>query len=146
MATKKNTSKLKTLHTSRLKTLLQKKTSDNCQRSSNMSIFGNVPLKIAMIGWTPKWRKSGIQGKIIIIPKTNDRRDWFGYFGVTNSAGACDTYWQEMTDKERLLQLYIEFWHIISRDGILPKDVHAAFTVIPEYRDSLSECDGFFLD
>lgn len=98
-----------------------------------------------MIGWTPKHRsKVGIPGKIIIIPKTNDGRDWFRYFGVTDSTGACWVQWREMTDKERLLKLYIEAWHIIARDGVSPEDVHAALMVIPEYRNSLSG-ETFFL-
>ena len=34
--------------------------------------------------------------------------------------------------------LYIESWHIMARDGITPKDLHLAMSVVPEYRDSLS--------
>jgi hypothetical protein len=98
-----------------------------------------VPLKIAMIGWTPKHRsKVGIPGKIVIIPKTNDGRDWFRHLGVTDSTGACWSAWKTWTKEKRLLKLYIEAWHIIARDGVSPEDVHAAFMVIPEYRDSLS--------
>lgn len=107
------------------------------------SYWGDVPLKIAMIGWTPRARfglasLTGIPGKIIIIPKHNDGRDWFRHFGVTDSTGACWVHWPEMTAKERLMRLFIEAWHIVCRDGVSLKDVHEAFMVIPEYRDSLS--------
>lgn len=116
---------------------------EGCPAATCSSFFGDVPLKIAMIGWTPKGRfgktpLTGIPGKIVIIPKTNDGRDWFRHFGVTDSTGACWVQWREMTAKERLMKLYIEAWHIIARDGVSPEDVHAAFMVIPEYRDSLS--------
>jgi len=125
--------------TSKPKNSPQQRTGEGCPGASCSSFFGDVPLKIAMIGWTPKHRsKVGIPGKIIIIPKTNDGRDWFRHFGVTDSTGACWVQWREMTAKERLLKLYIEAWHIIARDGVSPEDVHAAFMVIPEYRDSLS--------
>lgn len=122
----------------------QQETGEGCSGATCSSFFGDVPLKIAMIGWTPKHRsKVGIPGKIIIIPETNDRRDWFRHFGVTDSTGACWVRWREMTAKERLLKLYIEAWHIIARDGVSPEDVHAALMVIPEYRDSLSG-EAFF--
>lgn len=115
----------------------------DCPAATCSSFFGDVPLKIAMIGWTPKGRfgktpLTGTPGKIIIIPKTNDGRDWFRHFGVTDSTGACWVQWREMTAKERLKKLYIEAWHIIARDGVLPEDVHEALMVIPEYRESLS--------
>lgn len=110
--------------------------------------FGDVPLEIAMIGWTAKNRFGepplvGVAGRIVIIPRTGDKRDWFRYFGVTNSVGACFHEWADMTSDERLLKLYVEAWHIIARDGLSPKDVHTALMVVPEYRDSLSG-ESFF--
>jgi hypothetical protein len=101
--------------------------------------FGDVPLKHAMIAWTPMQdRLAGTAGRIVIIPYLNDDRDWFKYFGVTDSTGACWAQWEKWTKQQRLLKLYIEAWHIIARDGISPEAVHAAFMVIPEYRESLS--------
>jgi hypothetical protein len=108
-----------------------------------LNYFGDVPLKVAMIAWTPSKRFGkaplmGICGRIMIIPKLNDGSDYFRHFKVTDSTGACWTKWGAMTKKERLLMLYIEAWHIITRDGLDPKDVHEALMVIPEYRDTLS--------
>ena len=107
------------------------------------NFFGDIPITDAMVCWTPCKRlgvnpKVGVPGRIVIIPKRDDGKDWFRYFGVTDSTGATWVSWRKMTKKERLLKLYIEAWHIIARDGLSPKDVHAALTVIPEYRDSLS--------
>lgn len=118
---------------------LKQEAGEGYSGASCSSFFGDVPLKIAMIGWTPKHRsKVGIFGKIVIIPKTNDGRDWFRHFGVTDSTGACWSAWKTWTKEKRLLKLYIEAWHIIARDGVSPEDVHAALMVIPEYRKSLS--------
>jgi hypothetical protein len=107
--------------------------------TSYPSYFGDIPLKIAMLGWTPfRYPCSGIPGRIIVIPHPMEGSDWFRYFKVTDSTGACRGDWRESTAKERLLMLYIEAWHIIARDGISPHDMHAALMVIPEYRESLS--------
>ena len=117
---------------------------DNTERTEGgMDFFGDIPLKEAVIGWTPKGRRGryplpAIQGRIVVIPQARDGHDWFRYFGVTDSNGACFTEWETLTKEQRLLKLYIEAWHIIARDGVAPEAVHAAFMVIPEYRDSLS--------
>ena len=108
------------------------------------AFFGDVPLKIAMIAWTPRCNPGeGVAGRIIVIPQPLDCADWFLHFGVTNSTGACRSEWRKYMAKEQLLMLYIEAWHIVARDGVTPEDMHAALMVIPEYRDSLSG-EAFF--
>jgi hypothetical protein len=107
--------------------------------------FGDVPIEIAMIAWTPIRSSVGKPGTIAIVPHLNDDKDWFRHLGVTDSAGACSDCWQKATKQQRLLQLYIEGWHIVCRDGLSPKDVHEAFSVIPEYRASLSG-ESFFAE
>lgn len=103
------------------------------------SYFGDVPLKIAMLGWCPTHRTLvGVKGRILVIPRRDDRIDWWRYFGVTDSTLACWHKWEGLTKNERLLKLYIEMWHIIARDGLKPEDVHSALMVIPEYRATLS--------
>jgi len=58
---------------------------------------------------------------------------------LSRTVGAPFTYWEGMAPARRLLQLYIEAWHIVIRDGVDPAAVHAALNVIPEYRDTLTE-------
>jgi hypothetical protein len=101
--------------------------------------FGDVPLEIAMIGWTPTHHsRVGVPGRVAIIPQNNDRKDYFKWLGVTDSSGAVWSEWGEMDTKQRLMKLYIEAWHMVCRDGISPKTMHQALMVIPEYRDTLS--------
>jgi hypothetical protein len=107
--------------------------------------FGDVPIKLAMIAWTPMSSRIGIPGRIVVIPHLNDDKDWFRHLGLTDSTGACCHYWSKATKQQRILQIYIEAWHIVCRDWLDPKDVHEALTVIPEYRETLSG-DSFFAD
>jgi hypothetical protein len=53
--------------------------------------------------------------------------------------GAAFADWNKMTPEKRLLQLYIDAWHAVVRDGVPPEQMHKAISVIPEYRDSLAE-------
>ena len=103
--------------------------------------FGDVPLKLACLAWTPIRTKEypcWAVGRIMIIPKLNDKSDWWRHFGVTDSTCAVYCEWQNWTKQKRLLKLYIEVWHAICRDGIDPQAAHEACMVIPEYRESLS--------
>lgn len=103
--------------------------------------FGDIPLKVAALAWTPNrgnHSSIGAIGRIMIIPKLNERSDWWRHFGVTDSTCAVFCEWQNWTKQKRLLKLYIEVWHAICRDGIDPKAAHEACLVIPEYRDTLS--------
>lgn len=115
-------------------------------KDPGLSFFGDVSLKMACLAWTPVTRyktddffvQNFCRGRIMIIPKLNDNNNWWNYFGVSDSSCAVFYDWQNMTKKERLLNLYIEVWHAICRDGIDPKAAHEACLVIPEYRETLS--------
>jgi hypothetical protein len=108
--------------------------------------FGDVPIKFAAIGWnetrpSPMEQYGYERGKIVIIPINLNREgkiDYWRRLRLGNSTGAVFCEWGNWTNKQRLLKLYIEAWHIVCRDGLNPKDVHEAFMVIPEYRESLS--------
>lgn len=96
--------------------------------------FGDVPIKIAMIAWNPV---RGGDGRIQIIPHPDDR-DWTSFLKLRCTDGACWGYWGKAPKHKQLLKLYIEGWHIVCRDGLSPHAVHAAFMVIPEYRETMS--------
>lgn len=90
----------------------------------------DVPLSNAMI----LWDHEGLADKppILVVgdPSDNDVE-------YSSSTGACNSDWLEADDIGRLLRLFAIFIQITVEDGIAPKDVHEAFSVIPEYRFAL---------
>lgn len=114
-------------------------------REEYQKYFGDIPLKYAMLAWTPVYNSQiGVPGRMTIIPRRRTELiDFFKHFGVVNSVGACFTEWTEYTNEERLIKLFSEVWHAICRDGVSPEEAHNAMMVIPEYRDTLSG-ESFF--
>jgi len=107
-------------------------------------IFGDVPLYDAMITWNGLADVSATYKLgIAIVP--HPEPDFCRHWKLSNSAGACYTYWRELSTPRRLLQLYTEAWHIVGRDLVPMEMVHDALLVIPEYRDTLSG-EEFFAD
>jgi hypothetical protein len=106
--------------------------------SEHPMIFGDVPLKDAMIAWNPN-RKGGIgdPGTILVIPYSSDQ-DWCNKLQLCYTSGACFTEWENLNNNKRLLQLMIIAWHIVCRDLISPEEVHNALSAIPEYRNTLT--------
>lgn len=86
----------------------------------------DVPLASAQIIWD---RDDGLVPavKVISIPGDDDTL-------YTSSAGACNADWQAADDVGRLLRLFSLFVDMTVGDKIPAKDVHRAFSVIPEYR------------
>jgi hypothetical protein len=96
--------------------------------------FGDIPLKNALIAWNTQWEVEPWQpGKVVVIPYP-DHRDHCSRLKLANTTGACWVQWGEMTNTQRLCKLFIEAWHMVCRDGVEPKTIHEAFSVIPEYR------------
>ena len=100
--------------------------------------FRDVPLEVAMLAWNSQRDNYGGRepGKVMIVswPDRDHDAD-----KLVNSCLAPFSYWSTMSAAERLLQLYIEAFHIVLRDGVSPKAMHAALLVVPEYRESLSD-------
>jgi hypothetical protein len=95
-------------------------------------IFGDIPLKDAMIAWNPK--KYG--GQIVVVPWSKQGGRYCDYWELDMTVGACYGEWREISHTKRLLWLFIEAWYITCRDGIDPIDMHKALSVIPEYMDT----------
>lgn len=91
-----------------------------------VELSGDVALSDAQIIWD---RDDGIAPpvKVVAIPGDDDDR-------YTSSFGACNSDWQAADDVGRLLRLMSLFVDLTVGDGIPPKAVHDAFSVIPEYR------------
>ena len=111
-------------------------------KTTTRAIFGDIPLKHAMIAWNRADATFGNPGEIMVIPHP-DQRGFCNHFRLQMTTGACWTVWARWTKQQRLLQLYIEAWHIVSRDGVDQMSVHDALMVIPEFRDTLSEDFSF---
>lgn len=104
---------------------------------------GDVPIAKAQIIWD---REDGVSPpvKVISIPGDDDLR-------YTSSAGACNADWVAADDVGRLLRLLALFVDLTAGEGIDPKVVNDAFSVIPEYRWAMNishfragvEMDGY---
>jgi hypothetical protein len=106
--------------------------------------FGDVPLKSAMIAWNSLHDGYfGIPGRVMVIPWPD--RGCCDFFKLANTVGACSGWrgmgsftGKRLNESQMLLQLYIEAWHIVCRDGVNPEAMHSALMAIPEYRETLS--------
>lgn len=101
-----------------------------------MNAIKHVALKDAVLTWTPTHWPSGGKGSVKVIPLAELRAGTDR--GLVCTACACRSAWASMTKNERLLQLYIEAWHLIARDGVTPESVHDALSVVPEYVNTLT--------
>ena len=106
---------------------------DKCR--IRVPFFGDIPLRSAMIAWNRLDETQGTPGAVMIIPWP-DSKGYCDFFKLTMTCGACMSDWRNIPKHKALLQLFIEAWYIVCRDGVSPKDMHEALMVIPEYRDT----------
>jgi hypothetical protein len=85
----------------------------------------------AMITWEEADSGGPNAGQVLVIRHARDRRD---DIGLANSIGACDAEWHEMSDRDRVLQLYLQFHSLVAYDGIDPQIAHREFSKIDEFR------------
>jgi hypothetical protein len=97
----------------------------------------------AMITWTPdfsylpNYPNAPNAGQVRVVRYGNDyphghpeRQD--------RSIGACDLWWRQCTDLERIARLFIEFNTLVVRDRIDPQVAHREFLKIDEYRTHIA--------
>lgn len=94
-----------------------------------------------MLAWNPRPYGDGMMA-VINHP---DERHWTRHLQLSDTTGACWSSWSGATNHRRLLQIFIESWHIVCRDGLDPKMVHEALLVIPEYRATMSGEEFFWI-
>ena len=92
----------------------------------------DVPLSHAMVAWNefrPEY--PDYDGRIVVVhwPDTTDQSR-----GFINTDCACAAKWHELTQREQMAGLLLCAMEIIIEGGINPKEVHAALSVIHEYR------------
>ena len=90
---------------------------------------GDVPLSNAMILWDEEPQDGR---RIVVVARGEDDDPAF-----SSSYGACNEEWTAADDVGRLLRLLAKFAELTVQEGLSPREVHQAFSVIPEYRHSL---------
>jgi DNA-binding XRE family transcriptional regulator len=93
----------------------------------------DVPLAEATILWD---RYGEVTPPVRVVGAGNDDDRY------PSSYGACNADWHMADDIGRLLRLLARFVELTIEERIPAKEVHQAFSVIPEYRFALAE--GFF--
>lgn len=100
--------------------------------------MNHIPIKKAMILWNPRRgyiRPGTTAGEVAVCehPDTNYR-----YIHLINAVVLHGDMPKNARISDYKLQLLIEAWHMIGRDGMKFIEVHNALMDIPEYRDMLS--------
>ena len=97
----------------------------------------------ALIAWTPihyadyDGPRRLTVGQVKVGPLiSGDARDWTEPYAHTG--GAAYTRVRELRGAESALRCFVDFHHIVLRDGIDPQVAHEAFLAIDEYRDCLA--------
>jgi hypothetical protein len=103
----------------------------------NMNNMKEIPIRKAMIAWNTKrescFPRGGLPGQVGVCEHPDNGQlkhlsSWVGF-----------QHWRTKAPVERYqLQLLIEAWHMMGRDGVSQKAIHDAFMVIPEYRSMIS--------
>ena len=89
-----------------------------------------------MYAWTPATWETPTAGKVRIGVHP-DRVGWTRPFA--SCLGACDLSFVEMSDAERITQMFVAFHAMVVRDGIDPQVAHTAFLDIDEYRRAIAD-------
>jgi hypothetical protein len=91
-----------------------------------------MKLKDTMIAWNLDCIRKPAQPWVRCGPHPVTDRDWTRPCLCTD--GACWTFWRELTDAERLAQLFAMFGCLTAHDKVPAEVVHEAFREIDEYR------------
>jgi hypothetical protein len=86
----------------------------------------------AMITWEPA--DSGGPGRVLVIRHADPDYGRSEDLGLQMSMGSCDAEWEEMSDRDRVLQLFLQFHSMVVYDGIDPQIAHREFSKIDEFR------------
>lgn len=93
----------------------------------------DIPIKDAMIAWTPV--SDEIPAGRITVLRNSDRSTEAARSGFLLLDGACFKVWQDAEPAVQLSMLLDITWKLVLWDRLNPDVVHAALSVIPEYRD-----------
>lgn len=99
--------------------------------------FGDIPLESAMFAWNPKRycdRPANGDGRFAVIPFP-DEGDWIDRLKLSDSDGACWSYWPSFTSERRLLWTLGMALELASTGQCDAREIESGLMVIPEYRD-----------
>lgn len=94
----------------------------------------DIPLTDAMLCWNNGFHGATPSFKVVRHPDYKNTSAAY-----RSSVGACFSYWRDLDDKGRLLQLMIEVWQISAFYDVPTEMVAEGLLVIPEYRGMLSK-------
>lgn len=104
----------------------------------------DVPLEKAMLLWRPAHACKETETPDVAIVEhgylCSNRRARLPY-----SDGACCSFWHEIDQKEKIIELYNLMLLLYFRDKVPIKKIVEAYMCIPEFREALS-WDGFEQD
>ena len=103
----------------------------------------DVPLKKAMLLWRPMWACKGTEKPdAAIVEHCSGECRCFPYNQLPMSDGACCSFWHEIDQKEKIIELYNLMLLLYFRDKVPIKKIVEAYMCIPEFREALAQ-DGF---
>tara|TARA_R110000803_G_C11715893_1_gene287545 strand:- start:17 stop:361 length:345 start_codon:yes stop_codon:yes gene_type:complete len=103
---------------------------------SKSNCFGDVPLNNAVILWNGKIEaERGKDFAVAVVPE-HQERTW-GKWDFAMDTGAVICGWEKLSPEQRLIHLYKTAVGMILTDEIPAETVFEAFSVIPEFRESV---------
>jgi len=100
----------------------------------------SVPLVRAMLCWNADRpnQRGPVGARVVWYPDRAWQADAYRV-----SVGACFSEWGGMSDRQRRLQLMLDAWAAVVRDGVPAAAMHEALLAIPEFRAMMSsDCGG----
>ncbi len=91
----------------------------------------DVALANAQIIWHAD---EGVTPPVKVMDRDRDRDD----DRYSASSGSCNMDFNEASDAEKLLMLFLQFHQMVTTDELAPTVVHDAFMQIPEYRRAVA--------
>lgn len=103
----------------------------------------DVPLEKAMLLWRPaRTCKDTETVDVAIVEHGNVCTHEAPYDQLPYSDGACCSFWREIDQKEKIIELYNLMLLLYFRDKVPIKKIVEAYMCIPEFREALAQ-DGF---
>jgi len=99
--------------------------------------MADVPLENAQVIWSAEDHPNLPPVKVVGIPGDDDDDRYF------SSWGACNLEFQQADAAGKLRMLFAKFVMIALHNNVAPREIHKAFSVIPEYRNALDEVGLF---
>ncbi len=92
----------------------------------------------ALIAWTPANYESKTAGQIKVGELLRDgQADWTKPYAMTGGAAYAEV--RDLKGADATARVFIDYHHIVVRDGLDPRVAHDAFITIDEFAEALAE-------